>query len=145
MDNISKKILEVDHIKSLLMDFKYNLKSYIYIQEELEDINEQLRGLPSAPRIKSKEEAFYKYERDYLKNPFNLELLSKEEELVIKRDQHSSRIKEALTFISKLDNEEIMILDMIYYQKCSISKVADTICCDKTTVYRKLDKIWLIQ
>lgn len=136
--------LRIDHIKSLLNDFKYNLYTYMSIMDKLDIIAEELKFEPKSPKIKSKEEAFYKYEPKMIDKSYIMYgLLEEEKKLIFKKNAIWMLIDETLEFIKKLDQEELEIIDFIYYRKMKKTDILKKRPhWNLMYIYRVLDRVW---
>lgn len=120
--------------------FKYQLLSLIEYEEKLIAINSQLLGDKKSPTYRTVEEGKYQRSKALYKNNI-LYLLDEESSLIVKRDTCLYAVREIMFLLQMLNNDEVKLLEKIYWYEKNYDRIADEYNYDKSTICRKKDAI----
>lgn len=129
-------------IEWLLKSFRFNLANLMDLEDKLYIINDKLRvGEIKSPAIKSHEEALYQRGTLVYQNQAS-ELMYEEEMLIKERDFYLHAVKKVETFLQRLTDEEVNLIELRYWHGFNINQIARMYFWSKRTTYRKFDMIF---
>lgn len=120
--------------------FKYQVKSLMIYEEKLTLINEELSGNIHSVVYRGEEESKYQRSRNVYKNNL-IETLDEEAYYSEKRDTSLFAVREIMKYLQCLNNEEIDLLERIYWHEHSYDRIAEMVNYDKSTISRKKETI----
>ncbi|MEF9892103.1 MAG: hypothetical protein RR738_02050 [Anaerorhabdus sp.] len=120
--------------------FKYQVKSLIIYEEKLILINEELSGNIHSVSYRGEEESKYQRSKKVYKNNL-IEVLDEETYYIEKRDTSLYAVREIMKYLQCLNNEEVDLLERIYWYDHSYDRIAEVYNYDKSTISRKKETI----
>lgn len=131
----------ISPIRNDLELFEYNLKRLMDCEDRLHEINEELSGKVSSPSIKSIEEAKYQSGTKIYRNNI-AELMYEEEQLIKDRDYYLRRVKTVESFLQKLSDDEVYLLELKYWHRFSFKAMSKILYISIPAVYKKINSIF---
>ncbi|RRC92734.1 hypothetical protein EII25_03410 [Erysipelotrichaceae bacterium OH741_COT-311] len=129
-------------IEILLKAFRFNLNRLMDLEDRLQLLAYELNGDNiGSPKIKSPEEAKYQTGTKIYKNNIP-ELMMQESKLIKERDYYLFAVKKVETFLQRLTDEEVKLIELRYWHGFNINQIARMYFWSKRTTYRKFDMIF---
>lgn len=139
-----KKAISKQEIRSDLEQFKSSINKLMYLEDELSVIGMQLAGdTLRSPAIRSTEEV--KYQRGTVIYRNNIvELMCQEEQLIRQRDYYLFRVRRVASFLQRLTDEEVKLLEYRYWDEYPMAAIAGfpSVSMSLGNLYKKFDQIY---
>lgn len=124
-----------------LEQFRHSVERLIELEDELSGVADELRGNTlHSPSFKSLDES--KYQRGTMIYHNHIpELLDKEERLSKERDYYLFRVRRVSSFLQKLSDDEVKLVEMRYWNGYSLNLISQMMFMSKTTIFNKINDI----
>ena len=133
--------VKVAYIDGRLRGMSYTAAKVADLYDQLQTIQFELNtGLPKSPRIKSKDEAFYKQSSPVYHNRY-IELANREAVLYYQYRRYADELNELGDFLSSLSSEEVHLLIWRYEYGKTYESLGRKYHMDKSVIRRKINAI----
>lgn len=133
--------MNIETIELNLKGFRHHLDQYNDCYDRLLLIAEEIKGEPSSPNIKSKDQAFYQSYHPSTGNHRNNELIEDEQKLIEEMIHHRYAVHEVMRYLVLLNDDEVKLLEQKYWYGKTNLAIAKTNNIDESIVSRNVTKI----